>query len=66
MKVDLVQYILYLIISGKGPPIDRKLVRIEYQRVPKGIYISICTVAGLGIILACTFLAINIIFRQHR
>ncbi|XP_053385078.1 gamma-aminobutyric acid type B receptor subunit 2-like isoform X2 [Mercenaria mercenaria] len=55
-----------IIWRGKGPPIDRKLVRVEYQRVPKSIYFSICTLAGVGIVLAIFFLVTNIIFREHR
>ncbi|XP_052799054.1 gamma-aminobutyric acid type B receptor subunit 2-like [Mya arenaria] len=49
-----------------GPPIDRKHVREEFQRVPKGIYYSMCTLSGMGVIVAVFFLVINIIFREHR
>ena len=52
--------------AGKGPPIDRKLVRVEYLRVPIGVYLSICTVAAVGIIIAIFFLGVNIVFREHR
>ncbi|KAL3841947.1 hypothetical protein ACJMK2_020024 [Sinanodonta woodiana] len=51
---------------GRGPPVDRKLVRRYIQGVPNSVYISICTLAGLGIMMACFFLGINIYFRKHR
>ncbi|KAK3594105.1 hypothetical protein CHS0354_040872 [Potamilus streckersoni] len=51
---------------GRGPPVDRKLVRRYIQGVPNSVYVSISTLAGLGIMLACFFLGINIYFRKHR
>lgn len=63
---DLTIYNILYLFSGGGPPIDRKLVRVEYQRVPTGIYISICSVSGLGIIMSVFFLVTNIVFREHR
>ncbi|WAR01609.1 GABR2-like protein [Mya arenaria] len=52
--------------SENGPPVDQKHVRVEFQRVPKVIYYSMCTLSGMGVIVAVFFLVINIIFREHR
>ncbi|KAL4225228.1 Gamma-aminobutyric acid type B receptor subunit 2 [Mactra antiquata] len=57
---------LPILWRGKGSPIDRKLIKIEYQRVPRAIYFSICSVSGVGIIMSIFFLVTNIIFREHR
>ncbi|XP_052799052.1 gamma-aminobutyric acid type B receptor subunit 2-like [Mya arenaria] len=52
--------------GGNGPPIDRKQVRVEFQRVPNGVYYSMCTLSGMGVTVAVFFLIVNIIFREHR
>ncbi|WAR01606.1 GABR2-like protein [Mya arenaria] len=38
--------------GGNGPPIDRKQVRVEFQRVPNGVYYSMCTLSGMGVTVA--------------
>jgi hypothetical protein len=38
----------------------------EVHKVNLTIYVVMCSFAGLGILLAITFLAINIRFRRHR
>ena len=54
------------VIVGRGPHRDRTLQERVLQRVNITIYVALCTLASLGIILAITFLVINIMFRKHR
>jgi len=41
--------------------IEKQLVRVNLT-----VYVILCTIAGLGIVVALSFLAINIRFRKHK
>ena len=51
---------------GDRPPKDRTIIRIEPNRVNITIYSALCIVASLGIILAFSFLIVNIKFRNQK
>ena len=51
---------------GDRPPKDRTIIRIEPNRVDITIYSALCIVASLGIILAFSFLLINIKYRKQK
>jgi hypothetical protein len=53
-------------IAGKGPPRDGSVTKRHLQHVNITIYSVLGTIAALGIVLALTFLAINIKFRKHK
>lgn len=51
---------------AKTPPNDRKIIKIEPSRTSITVFSILAVVAAIGIILASTFLAINIRFRNQR
>ncbi|KAI0215382.1 Gamma-aminobutyric acid type B receptor subunit 2 [Lamellibrachia satsuma] len=51
---------------GVGPPRDGTVIEKQLVRVNLTIYVILCTIAGLGIVVAVSFLAINIRFRKHK
>ena len=51
---------------GDRPPKDRTIIRIEPNRVDITIYSALCIVASLGIIVAFSFLCINIKYRKQK
>ncbi|ELT87875.1 hypothetical protein CAPTEDRAFT_222380 [Capitella teleta] len=56
-----------IVWKGSGqPPQDKTTTVHELQKVNLTIYVVMCSFSGLGIIIALTFLAINIRFRRHR
>ena len=52
--------------SGDRPPKDRTIIRIEPNRVNITIYSALCITASLGIVLAFSFLIVNIKFRNQK
>ena len=55
-----------LVFARNRPPRDRTIRRIEQSRIPNTIFLAVVVVACIGILLALTFLAINIRFRNER
>lgn len=55
-----------LVWRGKSPPKDRTLHIIEHSTVNITIYAILASAASFGIVLATTFLAINVKFRNQR
>ena len=55
-----------LVFARNRPPRDRTIRRIEQSRIPYTIFLAVVVVACIGILLALTFLAINIRFRNER
>ena len=51
---------------GERPPKDRTIKRIVPDRVNITIYVALCITASLGIILAISFLGVNIKFRHQK
>ncbi|KAK2193416.1 hypothetical protein NP493_13g08014 [Ridgeia piscesae] len=51
---------------GVGPPRDGTVIEKQLVRVNLTVYVILCTIAGLGIVVALSFLAINIRFRKHK
>ena len=51
---------------GERPPKDRTIIRIEPNRVDITIYSALCIVASLGIVLAISFLIVNIKYRNQK
>ncbi|XP_068205833.1 gamma-aminobutyric acid type B receptor subunit 2 isoform X7 [Palaemon carinicauda] len=51
---------------GGDPPLDRTVKSIEKTSVNITIYAILVTIASLGIVMASTFLAINIKYRHQR
>ena len=51
---------------GDRPPKDRTIIRIEPNRVDITIYAALCIIASLGIILAFSFLIVNIKYRNQK
>ena len=51
---------------NKQPPKDRTIQIIEPSRISVSVFATLAIVAGMGIILASTFLAVNIRFRNQR
>ena len=51
---------------GDRPPKDRTIIRIEPNRVNFPIYIGLTIIASLGILLASSFLIVNIKFRNQK
>lgn len=52
--------------SGDRPPRDRTITRIVPNRVNITIYSALCIVASLGIVLAFSFLIVNIKYRRQK
>lgn len=51
---------------GDRPPKDRTIIRIEPNRVNITIYSALCIIASLGIVLAISFLIVNIKYRKQK
>lgn len=51
---------------SKQPPKDRTFQKIELSRINIPVFATLTIVAAMGIILASTFLAVNIRFRNQR
>lgn len=51
---------------GSSPPIDHTIQRVTPFRINRTIFVIISIMAILGIILAFTFLFVNIKFRNQR
>ena len=51
---------------GPNPPKDQTITRIVPNRVNMTIYVALCIIASLGIVLAISFLIINIKFRHQK
>lgn len=51
---------------GRNPPTDHTITIRTMYKIPKSIYIGMCSLASTGILLAFGFLTFNIKFRQHR
>ena len=52
--------------AADRPPKDRTIIRIEPNRVDITIYSALCIIASLGIVLAFSFLIINIKYRKQK
>ena len=52
--------------AGDRPPKDRTIIRIVPNRVDITIYAALCIIASLGIILAISFLIVNIKYRNQK
>lgn len=55
-----------MVWRGRSPPKDRTVHVIEHSTVNITIYVTIASVASVGILLAVVFLAINIRYRNQR
>jgi gamma-aminobutyric acid type B receptor len=51
---------------GRSPPKDRTLQIFEHSHVNITIYSLLATTASVGIVMAISFLAINITYRNQR
>ncbi|XP_063230509.1 gamma-aminobutyric acid type B receptor subunit 2 [Bacillus rossius redtenbacheri] len=51
---------------GRAPPKDRTLQLIEHSHVNITVYSVLAATASLGIVMAVTFLSINIMYRNQR
>jgi len=51
---------------GRAPPKDRTLEIIEHSHVNITIYSVLAATASVGIVMAITFLVINITYRNQR
>lgn len=52
--------------ESKQPPRDRTIQTVEPSRISVPVFVTLTIVAALGIVLASSFLAINIRFRNQR
>lgn len=52
--------------ENKLPPRDRTIQIVEPSRISVPVFVTLTTVAALGIVLASSFLAVNIRFRNQR
>lgn len=52
--------------ESKQPPRDRTVQTVEPSRISVPVFVTLTIVAALGIVLASSFLAINIRFRNQR
>ena len=51
---------------GRAPPKDRTLQIFEHSHVNITIYSILASTASVGIVMAITFLSINIMYRNQR
>ena len=52
--------------ESKLPPRDRTIQIVEPSRISIPVFVTLTIVAALGIVLASSFLAVNIRFRNQR
>lgn len=52
--------------ESKQPPRDRTITIVEPSRISVPVFATLTIVAAVGIVLASTFLAVNIRFRNQR
>lgn len=51
---------------GRSPPKDRTVLLVEHSQVNLTIYVVLASCSAVGIVMATTFLAVNIKYRNQR